>query len=46
VPRRVIIGLSDGKNVEITKGDLHPGDPVVISQRLGVEARSTDRQAQ
>jgi HlyD family secretion protein len=35
VPRQVVIGLSDGKNVEITSGDLHTGDPVVVAQRRG-----------
>jgi HlyD family secretion protein len=35
VARQVVIGLSDGKNVEITGGDLRPGDPVVVAQRRG-----------
>ncbi len=34
-PRRVVIGLSDGKNVEITSGDLRPGDQVIIAQYRG-----------
>jgi HlyD family secretion protein len=34
-PRQVIIGLSDGKNVEITGGDLRAGDPLVVAQRRG-----------
>ena len=34
-PRRIVIGLSDGKNVEITSGDVQPGDPVIIAQRRG-----------
>jgi len=45
-PRRVVIGLSDGKNVEITSGGLQPGvDSVVIAQRRGGGGRSTSPQA-
>ena len=33
--RRVVIGLSDGKNVELASGDVHPGDPVIVAQRRG-----------
>jgi len=40
-PVRIVIGLSDGKNVEITSGDLRPGDPVIIAQRRGGNGRST-----
>jgi len=35
VPRTIVIGLSDGKNVEITSGNLQPGEPVIIAQRRG-----------
>jgi HlyD family secretion protein len=31
----VVIGLSDGQNVEIASGDLHAGDRVVIAQVRG-----------
>ncbi len=34
-PRRVVIGLSDGKNVQIASGEVQPGDPVIIAQRRG-----------
>jgi HlyD family secretion protein len=34
-PRRVVIGLSDGRNVEIASGDLRQGDQVIIAQRRG-----------
>jgi HlyD family secretion protein len=34
-PVRVIIGLSDGTNVEITGGSLHDGDRVIISPARG-----------
>ncbi len=34
-PRRVVIGLSDGKNVQIASGEMQPGDPVIIAQRRG-----------
>ncbi len=45
-PRRVVIGLSDGKNVEITGGGLQPGvDSVVIAQRRGGGGRNTSSQA-
>jgi HlyD family secretion protein len=40
VARRVVIGLSDGKNVEITSGDLHPGDQVIIAQYRGAGRRN------
>ena len=40
VARRVVIGLSDGKNVEITGGDLHPGDQVIIAQYRGAGRRN------
>ena len=44
VPRRVIIGLSDGKNIEITQGDLRPGNLVIIAQRRGAVGRNTSAQ--
>jgi len=31
----VVIGLSDGQNVEITNGNLHEGDRVIIAQTRG-----------
>ena len=33
--RQVVIGLSDGKNVEITERRPAPGDPLVVAQRRG-----------
>jgi len=39
-PRRVVIGLSDGKNVEITSGDLRSGDQVIIAQYRGTARRN------
>jgi HlyD family secretion protein len=33
VPVQVVIGLSDGQNVEITGGNLHEGDQVITAQR-------------
>jgi hypothetical protein len=39
-PRRIVIGLSDAKNVEITGGELRPGDPVIIAQRRGAAGKS------
>ena len=45
VPRRVIIGLSNGKNIEITQGDLRPGNLVIIAQRRGAVGRNTSAQA-
>lgn len=35
VPVPVVIGLSDGKNVEITSGDLQMGEPVIVAQYRG-----------
>jgi HlyD family secretion protein len=37
----IVIGLSDGKNVEIASGSLQPGDLVIIAQRRG-GGRSTE----
>jgi len=34
-PARIVIGLSDSQNVEITSGDLHEGDPVIVAQARG-----------
>jgi HlyD family secretion protein len=34
-PVRVVIGLTDGANVEITSANLHIGDLVIIAQRRG-----------
>src|SRR5207302_1030510 len=36
-PVSVLIGISDNQNVEITGGDLHAGDPVVVAQVRGSE---------
>ena len=38
--RSVIIGLSDGRNVEITSGDLRTGDLVIVAQRRGARPQS------
>jgi HlyD family secretion protein len=35
VPIQVVIGLSDGKNIEITTGDLAEGDQVIVAQYRG-----------
>jgi HlyD family secretion protein len=35
VPVQVVIGLTDGTNVEITGGNLQVGDQVIIAQRRG-----------
>ena len=34
-PIQVVIGLSDGKNIEITSGDLAEGDQVIVAQYRG-----------
>jgi HlyD family secretion protein len=33
VPVTVVIGISDGRNVEIISGDIGEGDPVIVAQR-------------
>jgi HlyD family secretion protein len=38
-PTRVVIGLSDSANMEITSGNLAAGDPLVIAQRRGGASR-------
>ena len=39
-PRQVVIGLTDGRNIEIRSGDLHEGDQIVLAQRRGGAGRS------
>jgi HlyD family secretion protein len=39
VPVRVVIGLSDSANMEITSGALQAGDPLVVAQRRGAASR-------
>src|SRR5208337_1107320 len=39
-PRQVVIGLTDGKNIEIRSGDLQEGDLVILGQRRGSAGRS------
>ncbi len=34
-PVAVVIGISDNQNVEVTGGNLHAGDPVIIAQVRG-----------
>lgn len=34
-PLSVVIGLSDGRDVEVTSGNLHEGDRVIIAQARG-----------
>ncbi len=34
-PMQVVIGLSDGKNIEISSGDLTEGDQVIVAQYRG-----------
>ena len=41
VARRVLIGLSDNRNVQITGGDLQQGDEVIIAQRRGAPSPGT-----
>jgi len=35
VPQQVVIGLSDGKNLEITSDGVQEGDQVIVAQRRG-----------
>jgi len=44
-PQRIVIGLSDGKNVEITSGSLLPGDQVIIAQYRGGNRRGASANA-
>jgi HlyD family secretion protein len=34
-PLQVVIGLTDGTNIEITSGNLQAGEPIIIAQRRG-----------
>jgi HlyD family secretion protein len=34
-PVRIVIGVSDGQNIEVASGGLHEGDQVVIAERHG-----------
>jgi hypothetical protein len=42
-PITVVIGLSDGKNIEITKGNLVQGDQVIVAQYRGAPRRAAGR---
>ena len=42
-PLQVVIGLSDGKNLEITSDGLNEGDLVIVAQRRG-SAKATAKQ--
>jgi HlyD family secretion protein len=35
VPQQVVIGLSDGKNLEITSEGVNEGDQIIVAQRRG-----------
>ncbi len=35
VPQQVVIGLSDGKNIEITSDGVREGDEIIVAQRRG-----------
>ena len=39
-PRQVVIGLTDGRNIEIRSGDLAQGDPIIVAQRRGTAGRN------
>jgi HlyD family secretion protein len=39
-PRQVVIGLTDGRNIEIRSGDLHEGDPIIVAQRRGAAGKN------
>ena len=42
-PVPVVIGLSDGVNLEIASGNLHAGDPVIIEQAHGAARGGAER---
>lgn len=44
-PVQVVIGLSDGKNVEISSGDLSAGDRIIVAQRRGPGASASQESA-
>jgi len=39
-PVQVVIGLSDGKNIEMRSGDIAEGDPVIVAQYRGAARRA------
>jgi HlyD family secretion protein len=43
VPVQVVIGLSDGKNMEITSGNIAEGDQVIVAQYRGAARNSGGR---
>jgi HlyD family secretion protein len=43
VPVQVVIGLSDGKNLEITSGGVQEGDLIIVAQRRGGGSGSSTR---
>ncbi|MDA8425582.1 MAG: efflux RND transporter periplasmic adaptor subunit [Treponema sp.] len=46
MPVQVVIGLSDGKNIEITSGNLIEGEQVIVAQYRGSSRGSTSRATQ
>jgi HlyD family secretion protein len=40
-PLHVVIGLSDGKNLEIASGNVSEGDAIIVAQRRGGNGTST-----
>jgi HlyD family secretion protein len=45
-PRQVVIGLTDGRNIEIRSGALHEGDQIILAQRRGTAGRNAPAGAQ
>lgn len=39
-PRRIQIGITDGTNTEILRGDLQEGDEVIVMQNISANSRS------
>jgi hypothetical protein len=44
-PLQVVLGLSDGKNLEITSDNVHEGDMIIIAQQHGAKKKKATNSA-
>ncbi|HXX38170.1 MAG TPA: efflux RND transporter periplasmic adaptor subunit [bacterium] len=45
-PVRIVIGMSDGQNIEVSSGRLQQGDPVIVAERRGGARGAGEGQSQ
>jgi len=45
VPVQLVIGISDGRNVEVTSGNLKAGEPVIVAELAGSARRAAGQRS-